>query len=147
MKLEKLGLRSRFDFVLHLPLRYEDETVLTDPQKAPPGRPVQVEARVLRAEVAYRPRRQLIVHAEGLALRFFNFWGSQLKQFQRAADAGRLVRAFGEVRAGMLGGEMFHPRFHVLHAEEPLPVALTLVVVHLAFDRVPVGLFTAQMAP
>ena len=39
MKLEKLGLRSRFDFVLHLPLRYEDETTLTDPQQAPAGRP------------------------------------------------------------------------------------------------------------
>ena len=125
MKLEKLGLRSRFDFVLHLPLRYEDETVLTDPQKAPPGRPVQVEARVLRAEVAYRPRRQLIVHAEGLALRFFNFWGSQLKQFQRAADAGRLVRAFGEVRAGFFGAEMAHPRYQFVDADTPLPEALT----------------------
>ena len=29
MKLEKLGLRARWDFVLHLPLRYEDETTLT----------------------------------------------------------------------------------------------------------------------
>ena len=59
--------------MLHLPLRYEDETVLTDPRSAPPGAPVQVEARVQRAEVVYRPRRQLVVHAEGLVLRFFNF--------------------------------------------------------------------------
>src|SRR6185503_6129059 len=28
-KFEKLGLRSGLDFVLHLPLRYEDETALT----------------------------------------------------------------------------------------------------------------------
>jgi hypothetical protein len=28
-KLDKLGLRSRLDFVLHLPLRYEDWTALT----------------------------------------------------------------------------------------------------------------------
>ena len=34
-KFEKLGLRSGFDFVLHLPLRYEDETALTAPQCAP----------------------------------------------------------------------------------------------------------------
>jgi ATP-dependent DNA helicase RecG len=27
-KLDKLGLRRRFDLVLHLPLRYEDETHL-----------------------------------------------------------------------------------------------------------------------
>ncbi len=127
MKLEKLGLRSRFDFLLHLPLRYEDETVLTDPQRAPAGRPVQVEARVRRAEVAYRPRRQLIVHADGLVLRFFNFWGSQLKQFQRAAEQAKLMRAFGEVRAGFFGSEMAHPRYRFVEEGEPLPGALTPV--------------------
>src|ERR1051325_7895468 len=78
-KFEKLGLRSGFDFVLHLPLRYEDETALTAPQSAPPGSPVSVEARVLKAQVMYRPKRQLVVHAEGLVLRFFNFYPSQLK--------------------------------------------------------------------
>ena len=68
-----------------------------------------------RAEVAYRPRRQLVVHAEcegePLALRFFNFYGSQLKQFERAAEQGQRVRAFGEVRPGWFGAEMAHPRY------------------------------------
>ena len=50
----------------------------------------------------YRPKRQLVVHAEGVVLRFFNFYGSQLKQFQRAAEQGKRVRAFGEVRARLL---------------------------------------------
>jgi len=130
-KLAKLGIRSRFDFVVHLPVRYEDETVLTLPSKAPPGVPVQVEAKVVRAEVAFRPRRQLVVHAktnEGpLALRFFNFYGSQLKQFQRAADDGLNVRAFGEVRAGFFGAEMAHPRYRIVGEAEPLPDALTPV--------------------
>jgi ATP-dependent DNA helicase RecG len=127
VKLEKLGLRLRFDFVLHLPLRYEDETAIVAPDKAPEGRPVQVQAKVIRAEVAYRPRRQLIVHADGVVLRFFNFWGSQLKQFQRAAEQGKLVRAFGEVRAGWFGAEMAHPRYHFVDADTPLPTALTPV--------------------
>jgi ATP-dependent DNA helicase RecG len=113
-KLAKLGIRTSFDLVLHLPLRYEDETALTAPPDAPPGKPVLVEARVLRVEVAYRPKRQLIVHAqsggEPLVLRFFNFYGSQLKQFQHAAEQQRLVRAFGEVRTGWFGAEMAHPR-------------------------------------
>ncbi|TAK86982.1 MAG: ATP-dependent DNA helicase RecG [Betaproteobacteria bacterium] len=124
-KFQKLGLRSSFDFVLHLPLRYEDETVLTAPQDAIAGKAVLVEARVLRAEVAYRPRRQLVVHAEGLALRFFNFYQSQLKQFQRASEEGLLVRAFGEVRAGWFGAEMAHPRYRIVRAGEPLPASLT----------------------
>ena len=124
-KLAKLGLRSRLDFVLHLPLRYEDETALCAVTEAPPGKPVLVQARLERAEVAYRPRRQLLVHAEGLVLRFFNFYPSQLKQLQRAVEDGLYVRAFGEVRPGWFGAEMAHPRYRVVKADEPLEQALT----------------------
>ncbi|MDF3009778.1 MAG: ATP-dependent helicase RecG [Burkholderiales bacterium] len=120
-KLEKLGLRSRFDLILHLPLRYEDETSITPPELAPVGKPVLVEARVVRAEIAYRPKRQLVVHAEGVALRFFNFYGSQVRQFERAAELGLRVRAFGEVR----GGWMVHPRYRIVVEGEPLGEALT----------------------
>jgi ATP-dependent DNA helicase RecG len=126
-KLARLGLHSQLDLVLHLPLRYEDETVLTPAQDAPPGIPVLVEAPVERAEVAFRPKRQLVVHARGLVLRFFNFYGSQLKQFQRAAEQGLRVRAFGEVRSGWFGAEMAHPRYRLVREGEPLPDALTPV--------------------
>jgi len=88
---------------------------------------VLVEARVLSAEVKFRPKRQLVVHAEGLVLRFLNFYGSQLKQLKRAADEGLLVRAFGEVRPGFFGAEMVHPRYRVVPPGEPLPNALTPV--------------------
>ena len=130
-KLEKLGIRSRFDLVLHLPMRYEDETGLTAVDRAPPGVPVLVEARAVRAEVAYRPRRQLVLHAVSgdfaLAFRFFNFYPSQLKQFERAIADGLLVRAFGEVRFGRSGAEMAHPRYKLVKAGDPLPDALTPV--------------------
>ena len=120
-KFEKLGLRSGFDFVLHLPLRYEDETRSPRRDAAPQGRPVQRRGKVLKAQVMYRPKRQLVVHAEGLVLRFFNFYPSQLKQFQRAAEQGLLVRAFGEVRPGFFGAEMAHPRYRIVPQGEPLP--------------------------
>ncbi|OAI52097.1 ATP-dependent DNA helicase RecG [Betaproteobacteria bacterium SCGC AG-212-J23] len=124
-KFQKLGLRRSFDFVLHLPLRYEDETVLGTADTAVPGEPLQIEAKVQRAEIAYRPRRQLVVHAEGLVLRFYNFYGSQLKQLQRAATEGLRVRAFGELRGGWFGAEMVHPRYRIVGEGEPLPEALT----------------------
>jgi ATP-dependent DNA helicase RecG len=111
--------------VLHLPLRYDDETALATPETAPEGRPVSVEAKVLKAQVMYRPKRQLVVHAEGLVLRFFNFYPSQLRQFQRAADEGQRVRAFGELRRGFFGAEMAHPRYRMVGEGEPLPEALT----------------------
>jgi ATP-dependent DNA helicase RecG len=118
-------LRSRFDLVLHLPLRYEDETALTAPESAPAGTPVSIEAPVLKAQVMFRPRRQLVVHADGVVLRFFNFYPSQLKQFKRAAEERLHVRAFGEVRPGFFGAEMAHPRYRIVREGEPLPDALT----------------------
>jgi ATP-dependent DNA helicase RecG len=138
-KLAKLGLRTPQDLALHLPHRYEDETRLTPIDAAPPGTPVQVEARVLKAEVKYRPKRQLVVHAEGLVLRFLNFYGSQLSQFQRAADEGQVVRAFGEVRPGFFGAEMVHPRYRIVAPGEPLPQSLTPIYATTA------GLSQAQL--
>ena len=126
-KLERLGLRSRFDFVLHLPLRYEDETVLYAPREAPEGRPVVVQARVQRAQIAFRGTRQLIAHADGLTLRFFRFRNFQLAQFKQAIEKGQYVRAFGDVRRGLLGAEMAHPRYRFVEAEEPLADRLTPV--------------------
>ncbi len=126
-KLRKLGIRRDSDLVLHLPLRYEDETVLTPIARAAPGAPVQVEGKVLDSEIVYRPRRQLVCRIEDasgeLWLRFFNFYPSQKK----ALAQGARVRAFGEIRPGFFGGEMIHPRFRVLHRDEPLPQFLTPV--------------------
>jgi ATP-dependent DNA helicase RecG len=62
-----------------------------------------------------------------VVLRFFNFYPSQLKQFQRAAAEGKPVRAFGEVRSGWFGAEMAHPRYRIVAEDEPLPDALTPV--------------------
>ena len=126
-KVARLGIGRDFDLVLHLPLRYEDETRLTPIASAIPGTATQVEGTVRSTEIAYRPKRQLISRIEDstgvLVLRFFNFYGSQAK----ALEPGVTVRAFGEVRSGFFGGEMTHPRFRVLRGEVPLPSALTPV--------------------
>ena len=111
--------------MLHLPLRYEDETRVTPIANAPPGLAVQVEGTVRSTEIVYRPKRQLVSRIEDstgeLVLRFFNFYASQAK----ALAEGATVRAFGEVRTGFFGGEMVHPRFRVLLGSTPLPQALT----------------------
>ncbi len=133
-KLKKLGLVRADDLVLHLPLRYEDETSLLAIADAPWGEPVQVEARVVDVSVQFRPRRQLVarVHDERaggaeLTLRFLNFYGSQTKQLEAARDSGRPLRLFGEIRQGFLGPEMVHPRYRVVDADAPLPTVLTPV--------------------
>ena len=126
-KLARLGIRSRFDLLIHLPLRYEDETRLTPLGQAQAGTPVLVEAPVRSTEIAFRPKRQLVVHCDGLALRFLNFYGSQTKQFERAIEEGRLVRAYGELRPARGGAEMIHPRYRIVAPGEPLPATLTPV--------------------
>jgi len=124
-KLAKLGIRRQYDLVLHLPLRYEDETRLTPIAEAHEGAPVQVEGTVIDSKIAYRPRRQLVCKIEDdsglLYMRFLNFYGSQAK----ALVAGARVRAFGEVRPGFFGAEMVHPRYRIVRADTPLPEALT----------------------
>ena len=133
-KLAKLGLARSDDLVLHLPLRYEDETCCHAIAEAPWGEPVQVEAQVIDVSVQYRPRRQLVARVRDektgggeLVLRFLNFYGSQTKQLETARDNGRVLRLFGEIRQGFLGPEMVHPRYRVVEPGAPLPGALTPV--------------------
>ena len=126
-KLQKLDLQSDWDFALHLPIRYEDETRLTRVIDAQFGVPCQLEAEIVHAEITYRPRRQLVVQArdgaDTIYLRFLNFYGSQVKQLA----VGKRVRLFGEVRQGFFGAEMVHPRYHIVSAGDPVPEALTPV--------------------
>ena len=62
-KLAKLGLRTDMDLVLHLPLRYEDETCVVTIREAclRGGHVSQVEGVVIKSEIGYKPRRQLLV--------------------------------------------------------------------------------------
>ena len=130
-RLAKLGLRRPVDLVLHLPLRYEDETTL-EPireavRRAGMGLAAQVEGEVVSNEVTFRPRRQLVVkiadETDELTLRFLNFYGSQTKQM---AEGARL-RVRGEIRGGFFGAEMVHPTVRTVTPDDPLPDRLTPV--------------------
>ncbi len=110
-KLEKLSLHTLWDVVLHLPLRYEDETHITPIMDAPIGQSVLVEGTVAALEVQFRPRKQLVVQIEDdagstLILRFLHFYPSQQKQMAQ----GTRLRALGEIKHGFLGDEMIHPK-------------------------------------
>jgi len=126
-KLEKLGLFNDFDLVLHLPLRYEDETQLSPISEAVPGSTVQVEGVVSEQEVLVRPRRQLVCRVDDdsgtLYLRFFNFYASQVT----AWSPGTRLRVLGEVRAGFRGVEMVHPKCRVVRGSMALANTLTPV--------------------
>ena len=116
-------MNRAIDLALHLPLRYEDETRIVRLSDTREGDVAQIEATVTSCEVAYKPRRQLLVvvddGSDTCTLRFFNFYPSQ----QKALAVGNRLRLRGEVRGGFMGRTMMHPSFHAAGGE--LPNALT----------------------
>jgi ATP-dependent DNA helicase RecG len=128
--LEKMGLNSPIALALHLPSRYEDETALYSIEDAlikGSFSAVQTQGKVIRSQVLFRPRRQLVVTIEDdtavLQLRFLNFYPSQQKQMA----IGTHVRVRGEVRDGYSGPEMVHPTVKAVPPDAPLPASLTPV--------------------
>lgn len=126
-KLAKLGIRHRVDLLLHLPLRYEDETHISPIEAVREGLTTQVQGTITHSEIAYRPRRTLLCRLRDaggeLYLRFLNFYPSQQKQLSE----GKLIRAVGEVRMGYFGLEMVHPKCREVSSDTPLPQSLTPV--------------------
>jgi len=125
-----MGLNSPMALALHLPSRYEDETELFTIEEALAlGRfhSIQTQGVVIRNQVMFRPRRQLLVTIEddtaSLQLRFLNFYPSQQKQMA----VGAHVRVRGEVREGYQGPEIVHPTVRALTPDSPLPASLTPV--------------------
>ncbi|MEJ7930414.1 ATP-dependent DNA helicase RecG [Ramlibacter sp. AN1015] len=123
--LRKLGLSRDIDLALHLPMRWEDETRITALRDAREGELAQIEGTVTGSEVAFRPRRQLVVTLDDgtdtCQLRFFSFYPSQ----QKAMAIGTRLRARGELRGGLFGWQLVHPTCRPAH--DPLPKALTPV--------------------
>ncbi|CAM5791801.1 ATP-dependent DNA helicase RecG [Castellaniella caeni] len=122
---ERLGLRTAADFVVHLPLRYEDETRITPVSQAQPGTHAVFEGEILSSELRLRPRRELqAVLSDGtghLQLRWLHVYPGQ----QSRLKSGRPVRVRGEVRGGFHGLEIVHPL--VTEPGTPLPATLTPV--------------------
>ena len=122
-----MGIADEFDLVLHLPLRYEDETHLYPIRDLPAQKTAQVEGIIIDNKVMYRPRRQLVCQVDDgsgvLCMRFLNFYGSQVKAYAN----GTRVRLLGEARPGFFGIEMVHPKCRVVGEQEPLEDTLTPV--------------------
>ncbi len=128
--LSRLGLTDDTALALHLPLRYEDETRITPVAELVPGQWAQVEGEIVRSDVPRGPRRQLVATlsdaaGDHLTLRWLHVFPGQQKQ----VAVGRRLRVRGDVRGGMLGLEMVHPRTRTVSDDEPaeaeLPACLT----------------------
>jgi ATP-dependent DNA helicase RecG len=125
--LNKLGINTIQALLLHLPLRYIDETHMTSVRDLRVGEPSQVEGEIVHAEVTYKPRKALIARLEDasgqLTLRFLHFYPSQIS----ALKVGNKLRVYGEVRSGFFGYEMVHPTCKAVGEKTTVAETLTPV--------------------
>ncbi len=125
--LAKLGITNLQALLLHLPLRYIDETHITAVRDLRMGDSAQVEGEIVHAEVSYKPRKALIARLEDasgqLTLRFLNFYPSQIA----ALKVGNKLRVYGEVRSGFFGYEMVHPSTKAVGQKTEVAETLTPV--------------------
>lgn len=63
-KLKRLGILNTLDLLLHLPIRYLDETKIDLIKNIRPGTMYQIEGKVISKEVSYRPRKSLTVYVQ-----------------------------------------------------------------------------------
>lgn len=126
--LQKLGISNIQGLLLHLPLRYIDETRITAIRDFRLGDDVQCEGEIAHAEVSYKPRKALIARLQDasgqLTLRFLHFYPSQIAQLA----VGRHLRVYGEIRHGFFGYEMVHPQCK--NVGESTQVAETLTPIY-----------------
>ena len=123
-QLQKLGLNTMYDLLLHLPLRYENETRLSPIKKAPLGEEVLIQGVLINKKIVndYRKKQLLleIVDQEGspLILHFFHFYPNQARSYQE----GQKVRVFGKLTYGPQHQlQMIHPRVYTRFPTELSP--------------------------
>lgn len=129
-KLAKIGVESVQDLLFHLPLRYEDRTKVWPIAQLLPGIHGTIDAEILSSNVSYGRKRMLTVKVMdatgGLTLRFFNFAAAQ----KNALQAGKRIRAFGEIRRGLHGLEIIHPEYNLLLEDQPVALEERLTPVY-----------------
>lgn len=130
LKLERLGIDTVQDLLLHLPLRYQDRTRIRPVGSLRPGDEGVVEGQVAASDIVQGRRRSLLCRLQDgtgtLSLRFFHFSAAQLKSLA----AGKRVRCFGEVRPGPSGLEMVHPEYRLLAEDAAVAVDECLTPVY-----------------
>ena len=125
--LAKLGIHNIQALLLHLPLRYIDETHITAVRDLRAGEASQVEGEIVHVEVTYKPRKALIARLEDasgqLTLRFLHFYPSQIA----ALKVGNKLRVYGEIRSGYFGYEIVHPTYKAVGEKTMVAETLTPV--------------------
>ena len=121
-QLEKLGINSVLDLLLHVPVRYEDLRSVTAIAELGLFAPKLIEGQIISNQLAHGRRQSLLCRlsdASGsVGLRFYHFSSSLAQQLR----PGVKLRCYGEARSGVTGLELYHPEIQLLKAGQAAPL-------------------------
>lgn len=121
--LAKLNIHRTDDLLFHLPRDYEDRSQIVPIAEVQVGRSVLLEATIQSVDQQKGNRPSLAVKiSDGsgqLTLRFYYVQNWLREKFV----VGQSLRAFGEIRLGARGLEIYHPEVNMVRLGSPLPPA------------------------
>ncbi|MEG2357663.1 ATP-dependent DNA helicase RecG [Acinetobacter sp.] len=119
--LEKLNIFTTDDLLFHLPRDYEDRSTIIAMNQLTAGRSYLLEGTVKSVDFPPGKRKSMAALLEDdfgkVTLRFYHVY----KGITDRAKIGSRLRAFGEVRVGARGLEMYHPELQLITEHTPLP--------------------------
>lgn len=133
-KLQRIGIYSIQDLLLHLPTRYMDRTRITPIGGLQPNAHYVIEGSVRASDIVIGKRRSLVVRLQDdtgtTTLRFYHFNKAQKERFA----PGARLRVFGETRRGSAGLEFYHPEYESADTRNTAELEASLTPVYPATD-------------
>jgi len=137
-RLNKIGIQTVQDLLLHLPFRYEDRTKIIPIAALRVGLTAGIVGEIVSFETINRARPMLLCCLKDqtaiLKIRFFNY--PKLK-LQFIFKPGMRLYCYGELRFVGHDREMIHPEFKILTADAKAPVTTTYTPVYPSTDGLP----------
>ncbi|MCX8514071.1 MAG: ATP-dependent helicase RecG [Pseudomonadota bacterium] len=123
-RLHSLNLKTYWDVLLHIPIRYEDCTTISSISESLPETKVVVQGIIQQVhQIKYKTKQLQVVINDGtsnLVLIFFHFYPNYVTQYK----IGKTIRVYGEIKLDFHGNKsIIHPK--ALSESKPLPQTLT----------------------
>lgn len=116
-KLFSMGIKTVYDILFHLPIRYQDRSKVQPIGSIKKDHFVVIEGEIRVSDIIFNKRRNLLCKIQdktgAITLRFFNFNKTQKKSFR----PGIYIRCFGKTSISRGGLEMIHPEYEFINKD------------------------------
>ena len=116
-KLFSMGIKTVYDILFHLPIRYQDRSKIQPIGSIKKDHFVVIEGEIRVSDIIFNKRRNLLCKIQDqtgtITLRFFNFNKTQKNSFR----PGIYIRCFGKTSISRGGLEMIHPEYEFINKD------------------------------